>query len=98
MALTWAGPICAPPPSLKTETMLDKAAGNTPLQAGPDATVADMVRLIQGVQERLGKSGLVGVGIGVPGFIRMETGVIAGWGATAGPSPVIRFATRLSKV
>ena len=60
-------------------TMLDKAAGSTPLQAGPDATVDDMVRLIQGVQERLGKSGLVGVGVGVPGFIRMETGVIAGW-------------------
>src|SRR5580658_4949760 len=60
-------------------TMLEKAAGSTPMQAGPDAAVADMVALIQGVQERLGKSGLVGVGIGVPGFIRMETGVIAGW-------------------
>jgi glucokinase len=65
-------------------TMLGKAAGSTPLQAGPDAAVADMVRLIQGVQERLekdgpGKSDLAGVGIGVPGFIRMDTGVIAGW-------------------
>jgi glucokinase len=65
-------------------TMLGKAAGSTPLQAGPDAAVADMVRLIQGVQERLGKDGpgksdLAGVGIGVPGFIRMDTGVIAGW-------------------
>jgi glucokinase len=60
-------------------TMLDKASGSTPLQAGPDAAVADMVRLIQGVQERLGRTGLVGVGIGVPGFIRMDTGVIAGW-------------------
>jgi glucokinase len=60
-------------------TMLDKAAGSTPLEAGPDAAVADMVRLIQELQDRLGKSGLVGVGIGVPGFIRMETGVIVGW-------------------
>jgi glucokinase len=60
-------------------TMLDKAAGSTPLEAGPDAAVADMVRLIQELQDRLGKSGLVGLGIGVPGFIRMETGVIVGW-------------------
>jgi glucokinase len=59
--------------------MLDKAAGSTPMQAGPDAAVADIVRLIQGLEDRLGKSGLAGVGIGVPGFIRMETGVIAGW-------------------
>jgi glucokinase len=60
-------------------TMLDKVAGSTPMQAGPDAAVADMVQLIQGLQQRLGKSALVGVGIGVPGFIRMDTGVIAGW-------------------
>ena len=63
--------------------MLEKIAGSTPLQAGPDATVAEMVRLIQGltqsIDERLGKSGLVGIGIGVPGLIRMETGVIATW-------------------
>ena len=63
--------------------MLEKIAGSTPLQAGPDATVAEMVRLIQGltqsIDERLGKSGLVGIGIGVPGLIRMETGVIAAW-------------------
>src|SRR5580704_4775303 len=60
-------------------TMLEKIAGSTPLEAGPDATVADIVRLIQGVEERLGKSYLVGIGIGVPGLIRMETGVIAAW-------------------
>ena len=60
-------------------TMLEKSAGSTPLEAGPDAAVADMVRLIQELQDRLGKPGLVGIGIGVPGFIRMETGVIVGW-------------------
>jgi predicted NBD/HSP70 family sugar kinase len=31
-------------------TMLDKVAGSTPMQAGPDAAVADMVQLIQGLQ------------------------------------------------
>ncbi len=60
-------------------TMLDKAAGSTPMEAGPDAAVGDMVRLIRALQERFGRSGLAGVGIGVPGFIRMDTGVIAGW-------------------
>ena len=47
-------------------------------------------------KERLGQQNLAGVGIGVPGFIRMETGVIAGWG-NARPSTDIRFATRSSE-
>jgi glucokinase len=61
-------------------TMLEKVAGSAPIQAGPDAVAADMVVSIQALQQRLGQDGLAGVGIGVPGFIRMETGVIAGWG------------------
>jgi len=60
--------------------MLEKVAGSAPIQAGPDAVAADMVVSIQALKQRLGQSGLAGVGIGVPGFIRMETGVIAGWG------------------
>lgn len=60
--------------------MLEKLSGGTPIQAGPDAVVADMVSCIQALHAKLGRGGLAGVGIGVPGFIRMETGVIAGWG------------------
>lgn len=59
--------------------MLEKIAGSTPMEAGPDAVVADMVASIQALQARLGAGNLAGVGVGVPGFIRMETGVIAGW-------------------
>lgn len=64
--------------------MLDKIAGSTPIQAGPDAVVADMVASIQALETRLGGAELAGVGIGVPGFIRMDTGVIAGWAQNPG--------------
>ncbi len=60
--------------------MFENVAGSAPIEAGPDAVAEDMVVSIQALKQRLGQHGLVGVGIGVPGFIRMETGVIAGWG------------------
>lgn len=64
--------------------MLDKVAGSTPIQAGPDAVVSDMAASIQTLKARLGAEELAGVGVGVPGFIRMETGVIAGWAQNPG--------------
>ena len=60
-------------------TIVEKISGSTPLQAGPDAAVADIVKAVQTIQSHQGEAGFVGIGIGVPGFIRMETGVIAGW-------------------
>ncbi len=60
--------------------MLEKVAGSAEIQAGPDAVVADMVISIQALQKKLGQHSLAGIGVGVPGFIRMETGVVAGWG------------------
>ncbi len=59
--------------------MIEKIAGSTAMQAGPDAVVADMVRSIQALEKRLGAENLAGVGVGVPGFINMQAGVIAGW-------------------
>jgi glucokinase len=61
-------------------TMLEKISGSTPMTEGPDAVIVDMVHSIERLREKLGRDGLAGVGVGVPGFIRMETGVIAGWG------------------
>jgi glucokinase len=61
-------------------TMLDKISGSTPMTEGPDAVIGDMVHSIERLREKVGRDGLAGVGVGVPGFIRMETGVIAGWG------------------
>jgi glucokinase len=59
--------------------MIEKIAGSTAMQAGPDAVVADMVRSIKALEARLGSTDLAGVGVGVPGFINMRAGVIAGW-------------------
>jgi glucokinase len=60
--------------------MLESVAGRTPILDGPDAVVADMVASIEELLRRLNEPKLVGIGVGVPGFIRLETGIIAGWG------------------
>jgi len=59
--------------------MIEKIAGSAAISAGPDAVVADMVRSVKEMRSRLGDADLAGIGIGIPGFIRMETGVVAGW-------------------
>ncbi len=43
---------------------------------GPERVVEDIVRVIGSVRGPLGAAGLRGVGIGVPGFIDTETGVV----------------------
>ncbi|HEV1284266.1 MAG TPA: ROK family protein, partial [Bryobacteraceae bacterium] len=58
--------------------MLDKIAGSTALEAGRDAVIDDMVQSIETLRARLGEHNLAGVGIGIPGFILMDTGVIIG--------------------
>src|SRR5580700_11850920 len=58
--------------------MLDKIAGSTHLKAGRDAVIADIVRSIETLRSRLGEHNLAGVGVGVPGFILMDKGVIVG--------------------
>jgi glucokinase len=57
---------------------LDKIAGSTDLQAGRDAVIDDMVQSIETLRARLGEHNLRGVGIGVPGFILMDKGIIVG--------------------
>ncbi len=59
--------------------ILERISGATPVRE-PGTTVTEIVASIQALRTRLGPNDLAGVGIGVPGFIRMETGVIAGWG------------------
>jgi glucokinase len=58
--------------------MLDKIAGSTELQAGRDAVIGDMVQSIETLRARLGEHNLRGVGIGLPGFILMDKGIIVG--------------------
>jgi glucokinase len=58
--------------------LLDKIAGSTALAAGRDAVIDDMVNSIEALRARLGEHNLRGVGIGLPGFILIDTGVIVG--------------------
>jgi len=58
--------------------MLDKIAGNTALQAGRDAVLDDMVQSIEKLRATLGAHNLKGVGIGLPGFILIDKGIIVG--------------------
>jgi glucokinase len=48
-------------------TMLDKVSGHTHLSAGREVVVADMVRAIRTLRDRLGGNGLSGIGVVVPG-------------------------------
>ncbi len=57
---------------------IDKISGSTDLAEGRDAVIDDIVRNIVTLRDRLGPAGLRGVGIGVPGFIELEKGMIVG--------------------
>ena len=58
--------------------VLEKISGTTNLSAGRDAVISDIVDSIVTVRERITDGRLAGVGIGVPGFILMEQGLIVG--------------------
>jgi glucokinase len=59
-------------------TMLDKISGSTKFTEGREAVLSDMASAISTLRERHGTAGLAGIGIGVPGFIRMKDGFITG--------------------
>lgn len=56
--------------------MLQKISGATDLSQGPEAVVADMVDAIADLRNRCGPEGLAGIGVGSPGFIIIEKGII----------------------
>ena len=58
--------------------MLDKISGKTQLSEGRDVVIADIVEAIVTLRDRRRESRLAGVGIGVPGFIEIEKGLIVG--------------------
>ncbi|HLJ17396.1 MAG TPA: ROK family protein [Bryobacteraceae bacterium] len=58
--------------------MLEKISSVTQLRAGRDTVIQDIVNAIIAVRNTLGASGLAGVGIGVPGFILIEQGIVLG--------------------
>ncbi len=59
--------------------LLEKISGKTQLSEGRDAVIADMVEAIVTLRDRQAPGPrFAGVGIGVPGFIEIEKGVIVG--------------------
>lgn len=58
--------------------MLDKITGATNFVEGRAAVLSDIVGAIEELRKRHGAPGLAGIGIGVPGFIRMKEGYITG--------------------
>ncbi len=56
--------------------MLDKVQGRTQYSEGREAIIHDMVDAIRVMRDRFGKENLAGIGIGVPGFISLQYGVI----------------------
>src|SRR4051812_26707129 len=56
--------------------ILEKISGRTELRQGREAVITDMVDSINVLKRQLGDGTLAGVGIGVPGFILMEKGII----------------------
>jgi glucokinase len=58
--------------------MLDRTNATTDLTQGPEHVVNDIVACIESLRDRFAGSRLAGVGIGVPGFIRMAEGFIVG--------------------
>jgi glucokinase len=58
--------------------VLDRVSVPAIYEAGPEHVVKDIVQAIHEVRSRVAADGLLGVGIGVPGFIDIDTGVVIG--------------------
>jgi glucokinase len=56
--------------------IFDKISGATNFTEGREAVLGDIVTNIQTLSERHGAAGCVGIGVGVPGFIRIREGFI----------------------
>jgi glucokinase len=56
--------------------MLDRISGSTNFTEGREAVLSDIVSAIQELREKCGAGDLAGIGVGVPGFIRMKEGYV----------------------
>src|ERR1700687_1907363 len=57
-------------------SLLQKISGATNFQEGREAVLADIVAAISQLRASHGAEGLRGIGVGVPGFIRIKEGLI----------------------
>src|ERR1035438_10573982 len=59
----------------RSGNMLDKIGGATNFEKGREAVLGDIVSAISTLRGKHGPSDLAGIGVGVPGFIRMREGL-----------------------
>ncbi|MSV35453.1 MAG: ROK family protein [Bryobacterales bacterium] len=57
--------------------LLHKVTGAVPVNGGRDAVIADMVGSIETLRDGLPGQTLAGVGVGIPGFILLDAGVVS---------------------
>jgi glucokinase len=62
----------------KDGNIIEKTSGSTDLSSGHDAVIQEIVDNVVELRDRVGGSGFLGAGVGVPGFIDMEKGLIVG--------------------
>src|ERR1039457_7120545 len=60
----------------RSGNMLDKIGGATDFEKGREAVLGDIVSAISTLRGKHGPGDLAGIGVGVPGFIRMQEGFI----------------------
>lgn len=58
--------------------MLKKVSTATPVSAGRDTVIADIVGSIKKIRKELAGQTLAGVGVGIPGYILMDKGIVSG--------------------
>jgi len=58
--------------------MLDKISGATNFSEGREAVLNDITNALAKLRDKHGAQGLAGIGLGIPGFIRMKEGIITG--------------------
>ena len=59
-------------------SLLQKVSESTPVSAGRDAVIAGIVESIETIRKNLGRDSLAGVGVGIPGFILLDQGIVVG--------------------
>ena len=60
----------------KVGKQLGKHSGSVGLREGRESVVSDIVASIQALRERFGERECTGVGVAVPGFIRLKEGIV----------------------
>jgi glucokinase len=62
----------------RTGMLIEKIAGVTNFAEGREAVLQDIVAAMEAIRSRHGAAGLTGIGVGVPGFIRIKEGFLTG--------------------